>query len=177
MLKPSTRRPSPDTTLHAVRRILARDTEMAGDSGHQLDELVRQMAADGNPRRQDPSREILARLGDKWSPLLLLVLRAGPFRHATLRRLVGTIATEGDISQRMLTLRLRALERDGLITRRIISAVPAAVTYTLTEAGAGLTMQLQALLAWTREHSETIRAARERFDGGHTGIRPARIRV
>ncbi|MFO1409808.1 MAG: hypothetical protein U1F06_05440 [Steroidobacteraceae bacterium] len=72
-----------------------------------LQAMLAQMVADG-ARREDPIREVMARLGDKWSPLLLLLLAAGSFRHATLRRLVGLTSTEGRISQRMLTLRLRA---------------------------------------------------------------------
>ena len=127
-------------TLASVERILARnpDPGEAPEAAGQLRALVLQMAADGNPRRTDPMREILARLGDKWSPLLLMMLRTGSFRHATLRRLVGVISSEGDISQRMLTLRLRALERDGLIRRRVISTTPSAVMYSLTDAGHGL---------------------------------------
>lgn len=152
-------------TLASVERILARnpDPGEAPEAAGQLRALVLQMAADGNPRRTDPMREILARLGDKWSPLLLMMLRTGSFRHATLRRLVGVISSEGDISQRMLTLRLRALERDGLIRRRVISTTPSAVMYSLTDAGHGLVAHLDALNAWTRTHSGAIHAAQARF--------------
>ena len=152
-------------TLASVERILARnpDPGEAPEAAGLLRALVLQMAADGNPRRTDPMREILARLGDKWSPLLLLLLRTGSFRHATLRRLVGVISAEGDISQRMLTLRLRALERDGLIRRRVISTTPSAVMYSLTDAGHGLVAHLDALNAWTRTHSDAIHAAQARF--------------
>jgi DNA-binding HxlR family transcriptional regulator len=161
------RRPTLEHTLAAVERELARspDATLAPDAGVQLEALIRRMAADGNPGRNDPTREVLARLGDKWSPLLLLVLRTGSFRHSTLRRLVGTIATEGDISQRMLTLRLRDLERDGLISRQVVSEVPPAVLYALTAAGLGLVQQLDALLTWASQHREAIRAAQQRF--GH----------
>ena len=152
-------------TLASVDRILARnpDPTEAPEAAGLLRALVLEMAADGNPSRSDPMREILARLGDKWSPLLLMLLRTGSFRHATLRRLVGVISSEGDISQRMLTLRLRALERDGLIRRRVLSTVPSAVMYSLTDAGHGLVAHLDALNAWTRTHSEAIRVAQAHF--------------
>jgi DNA-binding HxlR family transcriptional regulator len=152
-------------TLASVERILARNPDAADapQAAVLLRALIVQMAADGNPGRKDPMREILARLGDKWSPLLLLLLRTGSFRHATLRRLVGTISAEGNISQRMFTLRLRALERDGLIARRVISTVPAAVMYSLSDAGRSLVEHLDALLEWTRVHGEAIRAAQLEF--------------
>jgi DNA-binding HxlR family transcriptional regulator len=121
--------------------------------------LVQQMAADG-VRRDDPIREVFARLGDKWSPLLLLLLAAGDFRHATLRRLVALTSADGRISQRMLTLRLRSLERDGLIRRQRVEAQPPGMLYSLTPAGRGLVEQIEALMAWTRRHAAEIRRAR-----------------
>jgi DNA-binding HxlR family transcriptional regulator len=125
-----------------------------------LHALVQHMAADG-VRRDDPIREVFARLGDKWSPLLLLLLAAGSFRHATLRRLVGLTSADGRISQRMLTLRLRSLERDGLIRRSLIDSQPPGVLYSITPAGRGLVEQIEALMAWTRQHAAEIRRARE----------------
>jgi len=127
-----------------------------------LHALVRQMAADG-VRRDDPIREVFARLGDKWSPLLLLLLAAGDFRHATLRRLVGLTSADGRISQRMLTLRLRSLERDGLICRQRIDTLPPGVSYSLTPAGRGLVGQIESLMTWTRQHAAQIRRARADF--------------
>ena len=135
--------------------------ERAGTAAR-LHERVAQMAADG-ARRDDPIREVMARLGDKWSPLLLLLLAAGSFRHATLRRLVGLTSTEGRISQRMLTLRLRSLERDGLVRRDLIDTHPPGVRYTLTPLGRGLVEQFESLMAWTRQHAAEIRHARAEF--------------
>ncbi|MCC7462695.1 MAG: helix-turn-helix transcriptional regulator [Gammaproteobacteria bacterium] len=120
------------------------------------------MAADGADR-DDPAREVLARLGDKWSPLLLLLLAAGNFRHATLRRLVSLTSTEGRISQRMLTLRLRGLERDGLVRRDLIAGQPPGVRYALTSLGRTLVEQFEVLLDWTRQHNSEIRRARQEF--------------
>ncbi|MFO1410876.1 MAG: helix-turn-helix domain-containing protein [Steroidobacteraceae bacterium] len=127
-----------------------------------LQAMLAQMVADG-ARREDPIREVMARLGDKWSPLLLLLLAKGSFRHATLRRLVSLVSTEGRISQRMLTLRLRSLERDGLVSREIIATHPPGVRYALTPLGYGLVEQYESLMEWTRRHSTAIRGARAAF--------------
>lgn len=124
--------------------------------------MVESMARDG-VRRDDPMRELFARAGDKWSMLLLLLLHTGSYRHSVLRRLVSTVGSEGRISQRMLTLRLRALERDGLIERTTISAQPPGVEYALTPLGVGLVQQLAAVMQWIRDHQAEIRSARERF--------------
>jgi DNA-binding HxlR family transcriptional regulator len=129
----------------------------------QLGAMVRKMAADG-VRREEPMREVFARIGDKWSTLLLLLLRTGIYRHAVLRRLVGAVGSEGRISQRMLTLRLRALERDGLIARRTISTQPPGVEYGLTELGSGLLQQIDIMMQWVRTHIAEIRRARQEFE-------------
>jgi DNA-binding HxlR family transcriptional regulator len=129
----------------------------------QLGAMVRNMAADG-VRREDPMREVFARIGDKWSTLLLLLLRTGNYRHAVLRRLVSAVGSEGHISQRMLTLRLRALERDGLIARRTISTQPPGVEYGLTELGSGLMVQIDIMMQWIRAHIAEIRRARQQFE-------------
>jgi DNA-binding HxlR family transcriptional regulator len=154
-----------DVVLRALRLILAHDAtsghhsrEMAG-----LETLVRAMARDGVQRHQ-PMREVFARIGDKWSTLLLHLLRTGNYRHAVLRRLVSTVGAERRISQRMLTLRLRALERDGLIERRVISTThPPGVEYALTDLGMSLTAQIENLMQWIREHMLQILQARARF--------------
>ncbi|HEY4972878.1 MAG TPA: helix-turn-helix domain-containing protein, partial [Steroidobacteraceae bacterium] len=133
-----------DTVLRNLRLVLAHDAA----SGHHsremaaLETMVHAMARDGVQRDQ-PMREVCARIGDKWSTLLLHLLRTGSYRHALLRRLVSTVGAEGRISQRMLTLRLRTLERDGLIERRVISTThPPGVEYALTELGRSLTEQI-----------------------------------
>jgi DNA-binding HxlR family transcriptional regulator len=152
-----------DSTLRSLDALLGRedDPPHAPQARARLHALVRDMARDGH-RRSDPIREVFARLGDRWSVLLILLLQASDFRHATLRRLVGTVAAEGDISQRMLTLRLRNLERDGLITRRTLPTNPPGVVYALSATGQGLALQIDALMNWTREHSAAILAAQSR---------------
>jgi DNA-binding HxlR family transcriptional regulator len=128
-----------------------------------LRSMVQSMAQDG-ARRDEPMRELFARAGDKWSMLLLLLLSAGSFRHSVLRRLVSTVGSEGRISQRMLTLRLRALERDGLLLRTPIATQPPGVEYALTPLGIGLVRQLDLVMQWIRDHQLEIRSARERFE-------------
>lgn len=158
--------PGSDAKRHAeIRRILKSD--FAGEAleaaWRPLSALAADQARHGGDRT-DPMREVFARVGDRWSLLLLLVLRAGAFRHATLRRLVSLLSWEGAISQRMLTLRLRSLERDGLIDRTITPSVPPRVDYAITPMGAGLLGQVEQLMDWVRQHNAAIRDARLAFD-------------
>ena len=154
-----------DGVLRTLRLVLAPGAA-SGDHASELaalEALVRAMARDGRQRDQ-PMREICARIGDKWSSLLLHLLRTGSYRHAVLRRLVSTVGAEGRISQRMLTLRLRTLERDGLIERRVISIThPPGVEYALTDLGRSLTMQIEQLMQWIRDHMQQILEARAHF--------------
>lgn len=115
------------------------------------------------PDRDAPVREIVARLGDNWSALIMFVLATGKYRHATLKRVISHLAREEDISQRMLTLRLRALERDGLVVRTVYDTVPPRVEYALSEMGSGLQRELARVIAWVHAHEDEILAARKRF--------------
>jgi DNA-binding HxlR family transcriptional regulator len=101
---------------------------------------------------------VLARVGDKWSVLIVSLLGQGPRRFSEIKRGVG------GISQRMLTLTLRGLERDGLVTRTVFPTIPPRVDYALTDLGHSLWRPVQALGAWALEHQPQIAAARERFD-------------
>jgi DNA-binding HxlR family transcriptional regulator len=103
-------------------------------------------------------RDVLNRVGDKWSVLVVTLLCGGPRRFNELRRTI-----EG-ISQRMLTLTLRGLERDGLVTRTIYPTVPPRVDYELTPLGRTLLEPVQALAGWAGKHREEIQKARLRFD-------------
>ena len=103
-------------------------------------------------------REVLNRVGDKWSVLIVQLLADGPKRFSELRR-----AIEG-ISQRMLTLTLKGLERDGLVTRTVYPAVPLRVDYRLTELGRTLRKPIQSLARWARENRERIQHSRDRYD-------------
>ena len=101
---------------------------------------------------------VLNRVGDKWSMLIVMMLSRGPMRFSELKR-----AIDG-ISQRMLTLSLRGLERDGLVTRTVTPSIPPRVDYELTELGASLREPVKALGDWAIAHIGCIRAAQSRFD-------------
>lgn len=127
-----------------------------------LTQLAKSMG-DPPPDRDAPVREVMARLGDNWSALILKVLATGTYRHATLKRMIGALSAEGEISQRMLTLRLRTLERDGFVTRHTHDTVPPRVEYSLTPLGAELDARFQEILSWIEARSPEIIAARRHF--------------
>ena len=101
---------------------------------------------------------VLNRVGDKWSMQVVMQLADGPCRFTELKR-----ALDG-VSQRMLTLTLRGLERDGLITRHVTPIIPPRVDYELTELGNSLREPVRALGAWALEHIDCIWAAQQRYD-------------
>lgn len=101
---------------------------------------------------------ILSRIGDKWSVLVIMMLADGPRRFNEIKRMVG------GISQRMLTLTLRGLERDGLVTRTIYPTIPPRVDYELTELGHSLKEPVQHLGSWAFANLPQIQTARENFD-------------
>ena len=101
---------------------------------------------------------VLARVGDKWSVLIIVLLGDGKLRFNEIKRLVDSI------SQRMLTLTLRGLERDGLVKRTIYPTIPPRVEYELTELGRSLRCAVVPLGKWANEHVEDIHKARETFD-------------
>lgn len=102
--------------------------------------------------------EVLARIGDKWTVLVVSTLGDGPKRFNELRRALGSI------SQRMLTLTLRALERDGMVTRTQYPTIPPRVDYELTRLGRSLLEPVSELSLWARKHRPAIQEARQRFD-------------
>lgn len=102
--------------------------------------------------------DVLARIGDKWSVLVIMMLGDGPRRFNELKR-----STAG-ISQRMLTLTLRGLERDGLVTRTAFPTIPPRVEYELTDLGRSLWQPIEALGEWTFANLDTIERARAAFD-------------
>jgi len=104
--------------------------------------------------------DVLARVGDKWSVLVVSRLGGGPLRFNELRRSIG------GISQRMLTLTLRGLERDGLVTRTVFPTIPPRVDYALTGLGRDLLVPVSALGAWAIRNQPKIARAREQFDEG-----------
>ncbi|MFF3755345.1 winged helix-turn-helix transcriptional regulator [Streptomyces sp. NPDC002018] len=107
-------------------------------------------------------RGILARVTDKWGVLIMAVLSHGPLRYAELHRHVN------EVSQRMLTLTLRRLERDGLIIRTVTPDRPPQVEYTLSEVGRSLYEQMLGLLDWALAQENSIRESRKRFDAAYS---------
>ena len=107
--------------------------------------------------------EVLSRVGDKWTVLVVSTLGDGPKRFNELRRALGSI------SQRMLTLTLRALERDGLVTRTVFPTIPPRVDYELTRLGRSLLEPVSELGLWARQNRPAIQDARRRFDATPEG--------
>ena len=101
---------------------------------------------------------VLNRVGDKWSMQVVMALSGGSRRFSELKREID------GISQRMLTLTLRGLERDGLISRHVTPTIPPRVDYELTEIGISLREPVKALGEWAIAHIDCIRAAQQRFD-------------
>jgi len=104
-----------------------------------------------------PVRDVLDRIGDRWSLLVLTELREGTLRFSALRRRID------DISQRMLAQTLRHLEQDGLVSRAVFPTVPPSVEYTLTDLGRSLLVPVEALVDWAGAHHDKIRQARAEF--------------
>ena len=119
--------------------------------------------ARGNLHVTDDCRAVsavLARIGDKWSVLIVSRLGSGPKRFNEMKREIG------GISQRMLTLTLRNLERDGLITRTVFPTVPPRVDYELTHLGRSLLVPVSALADWALSNRQRLADAQARFDKG-----------
>jgi DNA-binding HxlR family transcriptional regulator len=101
---------------------------------------------------------LLARIGDKWTVLVVQTLGEGPRRFNELRREIPSV------SQRMLTLTLRNLERDGLVSRTVTPSIPPRVDYELTELGQSLQRPICGLATWATENVETIHEAQAKYD-------------
>ena len=115
-------------------------------------------ALPGLPTATCRVREVLGRIGDKWSIFIIIRLGNGPQRFTTLKRSVD------GISQRMLTVTLRGLERDGIVSRTMYPVMPPRVDYALTPLGHTLLDAVGALMAWADEHLAEVDAAREGYD-------------
>jgi DNA-binding HxlR family transcriptional regulator len=113
------------------------------------------------PSENCPIRNLLCRLGDKWSLLVLVSLHAnGVMRFNDIYKSIG------DISQRMLTVTLRSLEADGLVNRKIYPEVPPKVEYTLTESGNSLMPHLNNLVGWALENLSSVVKSRKLYELG-----------
>ncbi len=107
--------------------------------------------------------DILSRIGDKWTVLVVSYLGNGPMRFNALRRTVN------GISQKMLTTTLRNLERDGFVTRTVFPTIPPRVEYALTDMGRDLLIPVQALGAWAIANEANVMMARARYDAAASG--------
>lgn len=116
------------------------------------------MAANGEKMSGCRIREILERVGDKWSLQVIFHLGDGPMRFTGLKRSID------GVSQRMLTVTLRGLERDGIVTRTMYPVIPPRVEYALTPLGATLLDAAGALVSWADKHLDEVDAARAAYD-------------
>jgi DNA-binding HxlR family transcriptional regulator len=105
-----------------------------------------------------PARDVLTRLGDKWSMLIVILLGNGSLRFNELKR-----QTDG-ISQRILSLTLKSLERDGIVSRHVTATIPPSVDYALTPLGYSLWSVVKSVGQWASENHQLIEAARIKFD-------------
>lgn len=115
--------------------------------------------------------ELLSRVGDKWTVLVVRMLGDRPMRFNALRRQIG------DISQKMLSSTLRSLERDGFVSRTVTPTTPPQVEYALTDLGRSLLCPVEALAAWTIENAERIEASRRAYEARNGGGPPLRMAV
>ena len=110
---------------------------------------------------------LLSRIGDKWTVLVVNTLASGTKRFNELRREIPSV------SQRMLTLTLRNLERDGLVSRKVTPTIPPRVDYALTDLGRSLHEPLSGIERWALANVGAIHDAQARFDGEHDSARAA----
>jgi DNA-binding HxlR family transcriptional regulator len=111
-----------------------------------------------DPEVRDTISDMLARIGDKWSLLIVTTLGEQPLRFNELRRQID------DISQKMLSSTLKVLERDGFVSRTVLPTVPPQVEYALTDLGSDLLRPVSALAEWTADNTARILAARAGYD-------------
>lgn len=105
-----------------------------------------------------PIRSVLSVVFGRWRPLIILALEDGPMRFSAIKRTIG------DVTQRVLTESLRALERDGHLTRHVKAGPPIEVSYALTDRGRALLERLRPLVLWAGEEMDAVKTARRAFD-------------
>lgn len=108
-----------------------------------------------------PTRQVLDRLGDKWTVLVLLLLSDGRMRFSELR------AAAGQVAPKVLTQTLRRMERDGLAVREVFAEVPPRVEYELTELGQSLTGPIAAIADWAEANLGRVTDAQDAYDAAH----------
>jgi len=158
----TSREPAPaQTALEAAERVNLRVHHVADSANGAATPLTQLfgLRADGEvDARLCPVRDVLDRIGDTWTTLVIMTLAAKPQRFSQLGRAIP------DISKRMLTETLRTLERDGLLTRTVFPTKPPSVEYRLTDAGRSLLVPLATLVAWADHMHAIIVCARAEYD-------------
>ena len=142
------------------RRILPAADASVTRKGHAMAQRAKKVA-EANSHHDCEFREMLSRVGDKWSLLAIFILKGRPAFRGRFSDLKRSIP---GISQRMLTATVRNLERDGIVTRHIYAEVPPRVEYELTPLGRALTEPVLGLVSWLQSNWPAIRSARDRFD-------------
>jgi DNA-binding HxlR family transcriptional regulator len=133
--------------------------------------------AEANEIGHDPAgpvREVQSLVGDRWSGLILPLLHFGPLRFSTIQKIVG-IADQEPITRRMLSYKLRALERDGFVIRMVSADSPSRVDYSLTTLGEAFYPVFSQLIHWLKDHNGAIEAARRAFERHDTDVEPIDI--
>jgi DNA-binding HxlR family transcriptional regulator len=133
-------------------------TRLHKNNHHKLAAKFQQWSQGEFAPEQCPVRNVLDKIGDKWTTLIVIVLAQGTHRFSEIHRAVP------DISKRMLTQTLRELERDGLIARQVFPTKPPSVEYSLTALGETLLEPLSALVAWAESSRPSITQAQSEFD-------------
>ncbi|AYM14796.1 hypothetical protein At1D1108_51700 (plasmid) [Agrobacterium tumefaciens] len=130
--------------------------------------MTNKIVSEGEPTAPDcrALADVLARVGDKWTIMVVGALSNGPMRYNAIGRLID------GISQRMLTLTLKGLEQDGLVTRTIYPTIPPRVDYELTELGRTLLQPIMALFEWAKQHQPSMMEARAKFVSAATNTKP-----
>lgn len=105
-----------------------------------------------------PTRQLLDRIADKWSTLILIVLGEGPIRFNALKHRID------GVSQKMLSQTLKSLERDGLVSRSVVATVPVSVTYAVTPLGRTLMAAMQSMIDWAEMRMPEVAAAQTAYD-------------
>jgi DNA-binding HxlR family transcriptional regulator len=166
----------PRKVVECIDAVLAdaASEDAAAEGRRHLERLVSLLQRFGTARK-DPVQSILAHVGNYWSSALLCTLQAGPMRPSALQKLLHALAPDRPISQRMLTLNLRALEEDGLIEREVRDERNAHVDYRLTRMGRELSDSLFAMIRWGADNYQHIVSARVRYQPPKT-LRPRRTR-
>ena len=114
--------------------------------------------------RDAPTRSVMALLGDRWSTLIMLVLAETTLRHSELKATLEKLSSEQAISQKILTEKLRRLERDGFVARIAGNGPTPMVNYELTDLGRGFHKQIRRLIGWINDNAETILSSRMEAD-------------